>query len=746
MISRQEAIQQDNKNDIPLEQIIWALGSIAQISHIPFDPDLVTQGFPPPYSFSLLVEPIEKLGLRCKYHKHLPRLEKIKFPCFLELIQKGSELSNSGIEQPTTSPCLALAVKADSDGMWVFMPGQQQPTKIAPDSIKGSFSGRIIECAPKAKSVQDQDGMTGREFGFSWFIPVLLKHKSIWRDVLLASLIIQLIALATPLFTQVIIDKVVVHQTSSTLVVIGIGLAVFMVFNALLTWIRQYLILHTGNRVDAQLGVVVLEHLFRLPLTYFEHRPTGVIAARLHGVETVREFVASSIVTLVLDLPFLLIFVGIMFYYSVPLTLLVLAILGTITLLSVAVAPAFRKRMNYQFLLGARNQAFLTEYVSSLETVKSLQMEPQLTKRWRGYLASYLEAGFQTRQIANTYNVAANMLEQLMTLLVLTIGAWVVMNGASGTGETFTIGMLVAFQMFSGKLSQPVLRLVGLWQQFQQASISVKRLADIMNAPTEPYTMTPSRDAKREGRVEIIDLAFKYGPDRPFLYQHLNISLKPGTTSVLIGPSGSGKSTLAKLLQGFYEPSAGQIRIDGADIRHLAANELRSYFGVVPQETNLFSGTIYDNLAVANPHVTFDQVVQASKMAEIHSVIEALPQGYQTEIGERGAGLSGGQKQRLAIARALLKRPKILIFDEATSALDGETAEHFARTINALRGKVSMLFITHQLPKSLQVDEVIKIGEKRLSVVTASVSESREVPATAAESTGPEPLIGGADS
>jgi subfamily B ATP-binding cassette protein HlyB/CyaB len=706
-------------------EFVWAIGSIAQLSRVPFDAELLSQSFPPPYSFDALIEPLERLGFRCKPHGKLPKLERLKYPCLVEFIPGGvmqpgaPAAATTGTQAATGSlsalpASIGLAIKADADGMWVFFPGQQQHDKIPLVDLPRRLSGRIIECSLKSKSVQDPDGIGGRPFGFRWFVPVLLKHRSIWRDVLIASLAIQLFALATPLFTQVIIDKVVVHQTSSTLIVIGAGLAVFMVFSAILTWIRQYLILHTGNRVDAQLGLLVFEHLFRLPLRYFEHRPTGVIAARLHGVETIREFVASSIVTLILDLPFLLIFVGVMFFYSVPLTLIVLAILAVITLLSLAIAPLFRERLNYQFLLGARNQAFVTEYVASLETVKSLQMEPQLTRRWRDYLASYLEAGFNTRQIANSYNVVSNMLEQLMTLLILTVGAWIVMSGPSASGDTFTIGMLVAFQMFAGRLSQPMLRLVGLWQQFQQASIAVKRLADIMDAPPEPYAMTPSREAKRDGLIEVIGLAFRYGPDRPLLYEDLNITLQPGTTAVLVGPSGSGKSTLAKLLQGFYAPTAGQIRIDGNDIQHLAANELRTYFGVVPQETNLFSGTIYDNLSIGNPHATFDDVVQACKMAEIHAVIEALPQGYQTEIGERGAGLSGGQKQRMAIARALLKRPRILIFDEATSSLDAETTEHFAKTVNALRGKVSMLFITHQSPKSLLVDEVIRIGADKI--------------------------------
>ena len=386
--------------------------------------------------------------------------------------------------------------------------------------------------------------------------------------------------------------------------------------------------------------------------------------------------------------------------------------LGTIAIMSIIVAPIFRNRLNEQFLLSARNQAFTTEYIAGLETVKSLQMEPQLNARYSDYLAEYLRSGFSVRQIGNTYNVFANSMEQMMTLLILILGAYTVMNSTD-----FTIGMLVAFQMFASRLSQPMLRLVGLWQQFQQANLSVQRMGDIMNAPKEPYSVIPSRLREGKGQIDIDDLSFRYAENLPFLYQGFQLKVLPGKVIAIMGPSGSGKSTLTKLLQGFYQPSGGTIKIDGNDIRYLSANELRHYFGVVPQETVLFSGTIYDNLLMANPHATFDQVVQACKMAEIHTSIEELPQGYQTEIGERGVGLSGGQKQRIAIARALIKQPKILIFDEATSSLDATTAEHFAATINQLKGKVTMMFITHAMPKNLLVDEVVRIGHGVLSAV-----------------------------
>jgi subfamily B ATP-binding cassette protein HlyB/CyaB len=351
--------------------------------------------------------------------------------------------------------------------------------------------------------------------------------------------------------------------------------------------------------------------------------------------------VASAAMTLILDLPFSIIFVAVMLYYSAVLTLMALALLAVIVMLTAALAPMFQARLNEQFLLGARNQAFVTEYVSGLETVKSLQLEPQLRERYHDYLASYLHAGFSTRQVMNTYNVVSNALEQLMTMTILIAGAYLVMSG-----DAFTIGMLVAFQMFAARLSQPMLRLVGLWQQFQQASLSVKRLGDVMNAPAEPYTVIPARLATTRGAIHIDDLGFRYNEQLPFLYRNFSLVVEPGAMVAIMGPSGCGKSTLAKLLQVFYQPTEGGIRIDGIDIRHLSANEVRSHFGVVPQETVLFSGTIYDNLAMANPQASFEQIVQVCRMAEVHEEIDHLPNGYRTEIGERGIGLSGGQKQR----------------------------------------------------------------------------------------------------
>jgi subfamily B ATP-binding cassette protein HlyB/CyaB len=702
------------QSSLTRDHFLWLLGSLCRIHRKPFEPRLVLDQFPPPFTFAALQQALGTLGLDGEPREISPAdLQPRQLPAvaLLKSDPEPDEATHGETDAAPLDPTLApaLIVRREDDGLVYFGAGSDSPDSVELKAVTDRFQATVLSVQPSAESVpSDELDHQPPRFGFKWFVPELLRHKRIWRDVLIASLFIQLMALATPLFTQVVIDKVIVHHTKNTLVVVGVGLLMFMLFTAAMTWTRQYLVIHTGNRVDAVIGSRVFTHLFRLPVPYFEHRPTGTLIARVQGVETIREFVTGAAVTLLLDLPFLFIFLAVMFYYSWVLTLIVLAVLAAIATVSLLVTPQLRERLNAQFQLGARNQAFLTEYVSGMETVKSLQMEPQLGRRYDGYLAGFLKAGFRTRNLYNAYNVTATTLEQFQTLAILCTGAWLVMQS-----NTFTVGMLVAFQMFAGRLSQPVMRIVGLWQEFQQAAIAVRRLGDVMDAPAEPYAVAPTRPPADQGGLRIDGLGFRYSEEHPWLYREFNMQVAPGSCVAIMGPSGSGKSTLAKLLQGFYRPEAGRILLDGRNIRHLAANELRRHFGIVPQETVLFSGTLYDNLLMANPHATFEQVVHACRMAEIHEVIDGMPNGYQTEIGEHGSGLSGGQKQRVAIARALLKRPKILVFDESVSNLDNATAEQFSRTINRLKGKVTILFITHQMPQALSVDAVITLGDNR---------------------------------
>jgi ABC-type bacteriocin/lantibiotic exporter with double-glycine peptidase domain len=407
-----------------------------------------------------------------------------------------------------------------------------------------------------------------------------------------------------------------------------------------------------------------------------------------------------------------------MFWYSWQLTLIALAALAAITAVSLFVSPIFRTKLNNQFKVGARNTAFVTEYLAGMATVKSLQMEPTLERRYGEQLAQYLAAGFETRQLANTYNTAANALEQIMTLAILLAGALLVMDSAARASvgaAIFTIGMLVAFQMFASRLSQPMLRLVGTWQQFQQARVAIKRLGDVMDMPTEPHTLAPQRAASAEaGHIEFQSVSFRYSERHPWLYRNLSLAIRPGQLTVLVGASGSGKSTLAKLLLGFYSPIDGRILIDGQDTQHMAANELRANFGVVPQETTLFSGSVLENLQMANPHAGFEQIVEACRMAEIHEVIASLPQGYQTPLGEQGVGLSGGQRQRIAIARAIVRNPAILLLDEATSALDPGTEAAINATLRRLSAGRTAITVTHRLASAKDAGKIYVLDGGRL--------------------------------
>jgi len=682
--------------ETPIEtaDLLWALASLCGVQRMAFDARLVLQQYPPPLCIATLIHAGGTLGLKVS-RRSVPAREL-----------RQAVLPVLALRREGAAARLAMVLSADARTALVAE-RDAPPRELPLAAYAERYEAEVFVAAPLV-AAEREPALTDRPFGLRWFVPELLRHKAVWREVLAASLVLQMVALVVPLCTQVVIDKVVVHHSSSTLAVILAALGLFVVFGAALSYARQYLLLHTGNRIDAVLGMRVFEHLLRLPPRYFESRPTGTLVARLQGVETIRDFITGAAASVLLDVPFLLVFLAAMLWYSAPLTLIAVSLIGVLALASAAVTPLLRRRINEQFLVGARNQAFVTEHVAAMETVKSLQMEPQVAARFGRNLADYLRASFATRQLSNSYGVLAGALEQTLSVAVLGVGAWLVM-----TDPGFTIGMLVAFQMFSARLAQPALRLAGLWQEFQQTAIAVQRLGDLMDAPAELYGVSAARarepDRGQAGRIEIDNLGFRYRDEQPPLYEHFSLTIEAGACVALTGPSGSGKSTLARLLQGFYVPSSGAVRIDGRDTRQLPADELRRNFGVVPQETRLFSGTLFENLIAAQPHASIAEVVQACRQAEIHDFIEALPQGYRTQVGENGVGLSGGQKQRIAIARALLRQPRILIFDEATASLDRDTAEAFARTVSRLRGSATVLFIAHHLPEGLAVDEVARL-------------------------------------
>lgn len=579
------------------------------------------------------------------------------------------------------------------DTALVLYAGEQAPSTVPLAELSSMLAvSQLFRLTSREAAIPEEEA-----YGWRWFVGAFLSRRAVIRDVLIASLMIQLIALAFPLATQAIVDKVITNQATSTLIALGVGIGLFAFFNAAMSWLRQKLLLRLANVVDAELSNRVLTHLFRLPLKFFESRATGALITRIHGVERVREFASGAFLLVALELPFMLVFLLLMVSYSVALSAVVLGFLTFMLGLSFACGPRLRRLANKQFEAGARVQGFLTEHVAANETIKSLQLEPQVGRRFAELNRAQLDAALHLREFGNGYGTTMQLAEQLMNTSVLCLGAWFAM-----TGPGLTIGMLVAFQMFAQRVAQPLLKLSGMWQELQQVRTAVTQLGDVMSTETERYGELPTSGGQPRGAIEITGLGFRHSPDRQPLYQGLAATVKPGEVVLVTGPSGCGKSTLVKILLGLYPTYEGTVKLDGRDIRSMTVNELRGFFGVVPQETVLFAGTISDNLMQAVPGASFEQAVQACKMAGIHEAIENLPQGYQTVVGERGIGLSGGQRQRLGVARALLKRPRVLIFDEATSGLDEASAEHIGRTVNALKGQVTVVFVAHKVPGCLK--------------------------------------------
>ncbi len=704
------------------ESFSWLLATLCRAAGAPVNLEAVLLRNPPPHNHAQLESAAADCGVRIGWISVSPT-QPLAAPCVAWLCQPSQPSdpqydAASGVVAHSANPALVQAITAGQVAL--HRCGAIEPETLSLEQFHALLAPATSSLALRGTLIHPTVAIDGGietaalgKFGWRWFIPALLQHKRIWRDVLLASLALQLIALATPIGTQVILDKVIVHQSSSTLLVIGAALLIFVLASTALSWVRQYLVLHTGNRTDAVLGSVVFNHLVDLPLRYFEQRPIGTLVTRVHGVETVREFLTGAAITVLLDIPFTLIFLGVMLYYNWLLTLIVLAFVSLIAVSGILVAPLLRERLNQQFLAGAQTSAFLTEQLRGIATLKSLQMEGRVRQTFGNLFGRQLEAGFAARQLGNTYHVGVSSLEQAMSLTILCLGAWMVMNSTE-----FTIGMLAAFQMFAGKVSGPLLRLAGLWQESQQAAIAMRRLGDVMDAPPEDVglrrnALATSGPPVLDGtQITITNLGFRHSPRHPWLFRQFQAAIRPGECVALMGESGSGKSTLAKLLQGFYGAEEGRIEIGGRDIGNMSVVELRRHFGVVPQETELFAQSVYDNILAGEPRATEADVVRACEFAGIHETISKLPDGYATLLGENGIGLSGGQRQRLAIARALLRRPPILLLDEATSNLDEETAEAFAATINRLKGRATIVFIAHRLPKTLKVDRVVRIGER----------------------------------
>lgn len=568
----------------------------------------------------------------------------------------------------------------------------------------------VLEIVKVEKLPQEE----ASKFGWAWFKQEIYgKDKGPMRAILGASLLIQAIGLGLPFATQHIVDDVIRTHSMSTLQTISAAMLVSYLISGLLSFLRQQTLIHQGKKLDVSLSNTVMNHLVKLPLSYFEKRPTGVVINRLHNVERVREFLTNTVPLLFVDIPIMLVFLGIMLLYSWQLSLVVFGFISFMSVLGFIIGPAFRENINTQSQLGAKVQGFLTEHVASYETIKSLQLEEKVLAEFASLNESAQKATAKTKEIGNLYGSLIQMADPIMMLLVMYIGATLAMNSNPDLPGGFSIGMLMAFSMFAQRVTQPMLKLSGAWQEYQQVKVCVGQIGDLMNEMTEHYSIVPSSVGSDKVGIEVKNLGFSYGQNLPMLYENLNFDVKPGEVVLITGESGSGKSTCAKILLGLLRSYKGSISINGRDSRSMSVNEIRAHFSVVLQETVLYKGTITENLLKVKPSATFEECAEACKQAEIHTTIESLENGYKTEVGERGVGLSGGQKQRIGIARALLKDSSTIILDEAISGLDDKSSELFAETINnKLRGKVTVIFITHKIPPNLIYDKRIILGKR----------------------------------
>lgn len=534
-------------------------------------------------------------------------------------------------------------------------------------------------------------GTDPRTFGFRWFLPSILRYRRPLAQVVIASLFVQLFALITPVFFQLIVDKVLVHKGVSTLTVLIVGLMTLGLFESVLQFLRAYTLSHTTNRMDVELGRRLFHHLFRLPLAYFETRATGQTVARVRELETIRGFLTGQGLTSLLDLVFTAVFFVVMFIYSPTLTLVVLGTIPVYLLIAVLIRPILREQINEKFNRGARSQQFLVESIVGAPTLKAASVEPMMQAQWEERLASYVRTSFDAGVTGALGQNLIQYVSKVTTALILLFGAQAVINGA------MTVGELIAFNMIASQVVAPILRLAQLWQDFQQVQVSVARLGDILNTPPEPMpqnllTLPPPR-----GGIDLRGVSLRYRPDAAEALRNVTLSIAPGEVIGFVGASGSGKSTLVKVVQRLYSPQAGQIMLDGIDIAQLDPGWLRRQIGVVLQENILFNRSIHENIALGDPAVARAWVIEAARLAGADEFIAQMPQGYDTIIEERGANLSGGQRQRIAIARALATNPRILIFDEATSALDYESERIVQENMRAIVRGRTVLIIAHRL-------------------------------------------------
>jgi subfamily B ATP-binding cassette protein HlyB/CyaB len=596
-----------------------------------------------------------------------------------------------------------LLARATEDKVLVQSP-QTGPVLMTREEFVGVWDGGLISMARRAGLAD-----IAHRFGIGWFMGAIHKYRRLLGEVLVASFFLQLFGLISPLFFQVVIDKVLVHRSLSTLDVLVIGLLAIAAFETVVAVLRTYLFSHTTNRIDVELGARLFHHLLALPMAYFQARRVGDSVARVRELENIRTFLTSSALTLVIDLFFTFVFLAVMFFYAPMLTWIVIGSLPVYVAISGAVTPLFRRRLDEKFQRGAENQAFLVESVTGIETLKAMAVEPQMQRRWEEQLAGYVSASFRVLSLGNTASQVVQFVSKIVTASILYFGAKLVIDGSLSVGE------LVAFNILASRVSAPVLRLAQMWQDFHQARLSVQRLGDILNTTAEStYLPGRARLPAIRGGIRFDHVSFRYRLDGQQVLHDVTFDIPAGQTVGIVGPSGSGKSTFAKLVQRLYVPESGRVLVDGMDLGLADPAWLRRQIGVVLQENVLFNRSVRDNIALTDPAMPMERVIAAARLAGAHDFILELAEGYDTIVGERGSTLSGGQRQRIAIARALVTNPRILIFDEATSALDYESERIIQENMREIVKGRTVLVIAHRLSTVRAMDRIVTLEGGRV--------------------------------
>ncbi|MCF6176026.1 MAG: ATP-binding cassette domain-containing protein [Victivallaceae bacterium] len=560
-------------------------------------------------------------------------------------------------------------------------------------------------CTGKAWLIKRVYSLTDEEQPFSlrWFIPEFMKLKGIFTQIALAVLIITGIALITPLFFQIVVDKVLIHESYTTLNVLGIGIIIALLFNALMEFLRGYLLLFATNKIDIRTATKTFAHLMNLPVDFFERMSSGVLIKHMQQSEKIRGFLSGNLFFTILELFSLIIFIPFMMIYSVKLTLIVLGFTAIMALIIATLIKPFQRRLTELYQAEGKKQGMLVEAIHGIRTVKSLALEPIQKKKWNDSTAYAITRHFRVGKISLTAKTLSQLIEKLLTVTIIWVGAMSVFD------KELTVGALIAFQMLSGRVTGPLVRLVSLIHEYQQTALSVRMLGNVMNAPPEPAGGGVHNPIK--GNISFANVTFKYIPDTPNIINDFSLDIPAGATLGIVGRSGSGKTTMTKLLQGLYQLQSGIIKIDGIDIKEIDKAHLRSSIGVVLQENYFFHGTVRENISLTKRNASIEEIIHAAKMAGADEFVQDLTKGYDTVLEENASNLSGGQKQRLAIARALLTNPPILIFDEATSALDPESETIIQRNLAAIAKGRTVIIVSHRLSIVHDSDRILVIDK-----------------------------------